>query len=349
MDIHFHYYAIRALAHCAGFDGKEAEIIAYASQYVDDATEHGGFKIKGIPPEADDQHIAGLFEPVCTAHAGLQYVVGLRTDVQRKVYIPFHFLPPELSRSSRRKFDYRVKAGSPHAHALLDEAIAAVKGATSGTPRIRALIKTGIALHTFADTWAHEGFSGRWSAADNDIQDRSVFRSGQWDDLGFFERMFMDASPDIGHIEAGVLPDCSELTWRCRHEGTSKAVARNNTDHFTKAAAAILTALSGKKPNPVCLDKVRKCLGDRGKASSRKLWKQQFPRVFDAVDYDRLRWRREALAGSKASDLDWMGKDEHYFAGLSCKARGDLKWFLFHVEAGIQRDNVLRRVPLDLS
>ena len=36
MDIEFHYYLTKYLALEAGFEEDEAEIIAYASQYVDD-------------------------------------------------------------------------------------------------------------------------------------------------------------------------------------------------------------------------------------------------------------------------------------------------------------------------
>jgi hypothetical protein len=39
MEKDFHYYCIGVLAKAAGFDKGDALTIAYASQYVDDATE----------------------------------------------------------------------------------------------------------------------------------------------------------------------------------------------------------------------------------------------------------------------------------------------------------------------
>jgi len=50
MQTDFHYCAVKFLAHMAGFDEAEAETIAYASQYVDDATEHKGSAIADQSP-----------------------------------------------------------------------------------------------------------------------------------------------------------------------------------------------------------------------------------------------------------------------------------------------------------
>ena len=40
MDINFHYAAIKVIANHAGFKPAESELIAYASQFVDDANEY---------------------------------------------------------------------------------------------------------------------------------------------------------------------------------------------------------------------------------------------------------------------------------------------------------------------
>lgn len=74
MQSDFHYCAIRTLAELAGFPSDEAQLMAYASQYTDDATEHKGIRINHVPTEVAgeiarlDMTKNGRFEPVCTAH-----------------------------------------------------------------------------------------------------------------------------------------------------------------------------------------------------------------------------------------------------------------------------------------
>ena len=48
MDFDFHYYAVAVLARAAGFTSADALTIAYASQYVDHATESAPFHVGGI-------------------------------------------------------------------------------------------------------------------------------------------------------------------------------------------------------------------------------------------------------------------------------------------------------------
>jgi hypothetical protein len=348
MNRHFHYYAIRAIAKQAGFNEAEAETLAYASQYVDDATEHKGIPIAKAPPEADDQHIAGLFEPVCTAHAGIQYLAAGKKDVQRKVYIPFHFVPAKAY-NGNGPFDYRVAPGGEFALALLELGLGAIRDTQDidGTPRLRALIKTGIALHSYADTWSHQRFSGRRSPEDNDIQDRERWEKGEFRGLGFFERAVLDAMLDIGHAEAATMPDVSSLRWRYKHDDSGQVYDRNNTDDFTTAAMDILGHLCAATGTtaPDIEARVHAALLDD--KNSLRSWSSQFPDAFatDPKTYDPKRWRREALDGNH----DWdKFEDAADFAGLFLKYAGDLKWFLFHVEAGKQRDYVVRRIRQDL-
>ena len=55
----FHYYCIGVLAKATGFKEDDALTIAYASQYVDDATESEPIRVGEM-----------LFDPVRTAHFG---------------------------------------------------------------------------------------------------------------------------------------------------------------------------------------------------------------------------------------------------------------------------------------
>jgi hypothetical protein len=347
MNILFHYYCIKALAREAGFSPDEAETIAYASQYVDDATEHKPIAIQNAPPEAEEQHIGGRFEPVCTAHSGLQYLTCGNQDVQRLIYIAFHFVPGDEYVGSGA-YDYCVRPNGKIASDLLDNALTQLGSASIGSlDRKRALIRTGIALHSFADTWAHQGFSGRHSAHDNDIQDRARFEDGEWQPLGFFERAALDILPDIGHAEAGVMPDVGHLQWRYRRASSTSLSPRNNTEEFLAAAEEIFSRLMkvGSPANPMPQAQIRKCLSDC--QNSPTIWTETFPSYFSSGHYDKLAWRNQALHGS---NVDWdRYTTASEFAALQFKYASDPAWLLFHAEAGKQRDYVLRRIKFDLQ
>ena len=168
-----HYCLIKILAQKSGFSPDDAQIIAYACQYVDDAVEYKPIEIKNIPTsfEFKDRLAGDVFDPICTAHKGIQYILGLKEDIQRKVYIPFHFLPDEKY-GGDGYYDYCCVPDGGMARLLVERALKNYKHCQGDDKeaKIGALIQLGIALHTYADTWSHQGFSGRHSARDNDIK-----------------------------------------------------------------------------------------------------------------------------------------------------------------------------------
>ncbi len=341
MDEKFHYQCIRVLAQRAGLNAADAETVAYASQYTDHATEHKPIHVVGLPPEATPQTVRETFDPVCTAHEALQYVTQWRSKAaQRKVYISFHFVPPAPF-SAQAEFQFVVEPDSVIARALVTDAVAAL-GATAAdtTERTRQLIRLGIALHSYADTWAHQGFSGRWSPTDNDVQDRQVFEQGQWNRLDVSTRIALDVAPDVGHAECATMPDKTYLRFRYRKASNSRPVERDNPSEFLKAAKAIYGWLCGHTGKPTDWDglgpSLEQCFRDPGQ------WESVFADVLQHGGYDRLAWRRAALVGERY-DWDRMS-DPAEFAELHYTAGSDLKWFLFHVEAGKQRDRVLTSI-----
>ena len=82
MHIDFHYYGTYALARAAGLNREAAQVIATAAQFVDDnvALRHVDFQDGG----RIDQ------EP--TAHHLIDFANNDPRD-QRRVWVPFHFLP----------------------------------------------------------------------------------------------------------------------------------------------------------------------------------------------------------------------------------------------------------------
>lgn len=341
MDFCFHYQCIRVLAASAGLSAAQSDILAYASQYTDHATEHKPIRVAHLPPEASPQTVRDSFEPVCTAHEALQYVTQWKSrDAQLKVYIAFHFIPPEPF-FANQPFEFLVEPESTLPRQLVRDAVAAVAAsAASSTEHLRSLIRAGIALHSFADTWAHQGFSGRFSPCDNAVRDRKIWDNGAWHDVPLLTRIALDMAPDVGHAELAVMPDQSDLRFRYRRSSNGTEVERDNPTEFLKAAKAIYELLcecTGESPNWNNLSpSIESCFRDPSQ------WTKLFANIFSTGGYDRLAWRRAALLGDR-HDWDRMS-DASDFAELDYTAGDDLKWFLFHVEAGKQRDFVLRQI-----
>jgi hypothetical protein len=139
MNAEFHYYSIYFLCLRAGMPERRCEDIAFASQYVDNAIvaydiEDGGFSYRSQVT---------------------QNYLFWDEDTLKGIYLPFHFVPGDIEAARRERVDksasrWTVTPDSPLAKELL---IAALK--TGDDFRI------GIALHAYADTWAHQHFSGR--------------------------------------------------------------------------------------------------------------------------------------------------------------------------------------------
>jgi hypothetical protein len=340
MGPHFHYNCVRILSERAGFSPEESDVIAYASQYTDNATEHKPIRVDDMPEEALPQAILDTFNPVCTAHEALQYITKWRNkEAQRKVYMSFHFIPPRPY-EPEHPFEFVVSPNSVLARSLVTEALEALAGCTaSSTERLRNLIRFGIALHSFADTWAHQEFSGRFSPTDNDVQDREIWDRGSWRPLPALLSIGYNMAPDIGHAEMANLVDETHMALRFKKASTGKPIERNNTVEFLKAARTIYEMMLGvtcRANDWAALSlRLETCFRDSSK------WQHQFACELNQP-YDRMRWRREALGGLR-HDWDEYNEAEE-FAALHYDATGDLKWFLFHVEAGKQRDYVTRQL-----
>ena len=171
MNVEFHYYIIHFLAKQAGFSPEEARTIAYSSQFVDHNIISYSIKTeRGTYPTFPTQNY-GFWDEA----------------FPQEVYIPFHFFPgdPEYEKSKRKDSRKNALNCTPNAPPVKELLVLALK--------TRNLYRVGIALHTYADSWAHQNFSGRleeWNRIDN----RSLI-------------------PPIGHAQALRKPDNPGLTW----------------------------------------------------------------------------------------------------------------------------------------
>ncbi len=353
MDINFHYAAIKAIAQHAGFSSAESEVIAYASQYVDDATTHEAIYIDKDPQVdgirfSPDSH-GGEFDPICTAHKELDYAKAVfNKDARVRVYACFHFIPCLKGADTDAK--KQTRRNGALAATLVKDALGSLKGA-SGQARLRALIRLGIALHSFADTWAHQGFSGFWDSRNNDVRNLKVKTSdspAKWESVDLVSAIWSYASPDIGHAEAGALPDRSDVSWSCEPGKMTKR--RDNCSEFLKASERILTLLSGAtgtgKAWSTIRPKLKRCFMKpvSEPAALRKkngnVWAQTFKTT--SFKYDEKKWFEEALR-PKGGFLDWVGSG----LGIDPKDYEILDgkhYFLFHAEAQRQREAVNKEI-----
>lgn len=348
MQKDFHYCMIKLLSEKAGFKHDEAQVIAYASQYVDDAVEHKEIMIDGLP-QLDYPRIRqdSYFDPVCTAHRGIQYITGINKDIQRKVYISFHFIP-SIQYDGSGRYDYRVAPNSKFAKDIVLMAVKELKE-VEGNERTQKLIKLGIALHSFADTWSHQRFSGRHSSKDNNIERINLFEDGEWKSLSHLQQFKLNIIPDVGHSEAWYYPDFSHLKWKYEHDYTGIEYERNNIDISLEAAETIfriLCEVTGEKRNwKEYVEKIKECLSLQTDSIKKKF--TNYKRLFPEIDfsYDEEDWRNQSLKGES---FNWIDFDKRDYSQLRYRFNNDLKWFYFHIEALKQWQYVMGNIRGDL-
>jgi hypothetical protein len=171
MNAEFHYYAVYFLCARAGLPAERCADIAFSSQYVDNALVSYRIEERGLAYET----------------AVTQNYVFWDEATSREIYLPFHFVPGDQARASAERADGRasrwaVTPDSPLAKELL---VAALR--TDDDFRI------GIALHCYADTWAHQHFSGK-------VEEGNALDPGS-------------PLPPAGHLQALRSPDDASGSW----------------------------------------------------------------------------------------------------------------------------------------
>lgn len=237
MEKDFHYYLVYSMAKMTGYE--KADIIAYASQFVDDNNEWL-YSIDGQKTTFPQKISAngGYYYPIMTQSLSPK---SLDPYVQKYVYMPFHFLPGDNNVEIKGKQnELSTTPNSKNARDLLGTAL------KSNNP-----YRIGIALHTFADTWSHQNFTGLHE---------------DWNSVYPWYKVFKSVAPNIGHAEAGHAPDVISDTWT-DHRLEKKI---NNQERAFEATGEIYKAL---KNNSKCGPK----------------WsdvKKSYRKIINASDYD---------------------------------------------------------------
>lgn len=266
MQIDGHHTATYVAARIAGFSFKDAEKVAYAAQYVDDATN------AGIVQFTQSDY---LYCRIASAHKMIDYDNFVDVD-NHLAWIPFHFLPGNGSLPAGESPDggelmkLICRPDSPVARDMLRRAVL-----DRGNPR--ALHRLGIAMHVYADTFAHQGFVGSQSPAnqikaltsgDPELDARikastqkelfvtvkknvksffqilgQVFRL-MWNEKRWpaeFIANFLQKAP-VGHAAADVFPDQPYLIWQYI-DFKSQTVKRDNPAIFMQAMEMMVRAM----------------------------------------------------------------------------------------------------------
>jgi hypothetical protein len=327
----FHYYCVAVLARSAGFSKEDSLTIAYASQYVDDAKEHAPIRVGGM-----------LFDPVRTAYLGLKAITW---GIQKRVYIPYHFLPPKPIRSPKNTFT--TEPDSKFAYKIL-------KKASKESNYYFRLFRLGIALHTYADTWTHQGFSGRRNR-ENNVSRIFIWNGNLWQKKRI-RSAFFNIGPAIGHFSVGLLPDIPYLKWKYISQESGAIFERDNPDIFIKASRRIYEFLDGiEKHSPdihIGWKKLKPRLIKMFNTPNRilrrrcEMWREEFSDLFDPKEfvYDRSAWKEDALGTRKLIGEDIptpfvpveeFPKKKHFF---------ETHWAMFHRAALKQRHYVLENL-----
>lgn len=225
MNIDFHYGVIYVTARLGGMSERDAEVVAHSCQYVDDAT------IPGILDFADGES----FERLASAHKMYDYKNGWDRE-NRVIWTPFHFIPGGEGDNLEAKSICR-----PDSAIARDMIRHAIKGKGAGN----ALHRLGVSLHTYVDTWAHQGFSGTRSPynvvtfLEGDQHDPKTWK----EKLENFTHVItdnvkalaLDAISDLGHGSALHFPDMPWAKWKYKN-GHGREVVRDNLPDFVAAA-----------------------------------------------------------------------------------------------------------------
>ena len=231
MQIDFHHATTYVTARLAGFPKSQADIIAYAAQYVDDATNAGTVCFDN----------KALYKRTNSAHKMVD-TRNTKTLNNHLVWIPYHFLPGNAGMPAHQNPDgsfINKIVCKPNSPIALDM----VRNAILEHDRPYGLHRLGITMHVYADTWAHQGFAGVIHKINEVEKAEDTGDSDVFSDLSSHLRNFLDdAIPPLGHGRATVFPDMPFLSWTYTN-GRGEVIQRNNTDDFCEAASNMCKAM----------------------------------------------------------------------------------------------------------
>lgn len=257
MDISFHYFAVKATARAAGFDEAKAQRIAEFSQFIDDYNWYVYFRANNIPAYVKDNKYdivynstLGIINPVTTGFSDwFDMTTLILSRSQRFTVAPFHFIPQDKQSSDNG--DKRTVPATLYDDSYISSMLAKLKNDidTGTISENDALMKMGMLFHTFADTYAHQLFTGYNNKTNsvklisvtnnvtgNDETKKYHFWVEQW--IAKIEGIIKMKLPTIGHMAIAHIPDLTHLSFEMEYTGMDKNKhrhSRSNTSTFVNA------------------------------------------------------------------------------------------------------------------
>ena len=300
MQIDFHHAVTYVAARVAGFEHAKAAVIAHAAQYVDDATSSGTVYFNN----------KALYNRIASAHKMLDSK-NAQALANHQVWLPFHFLPGNAG----------LAAGQNPQGGFVEKIICTpnseiaremVRNVIENRHCAYGLHRLGVAMHVYADTWAHQGFAGVLHDV-NEVEDAKDENSKGGLSEGIknmFADFLDDAIPPLGHGRANIFPDMPFLSWRYKNY-KDDWVVRNNTDLFCEAADELCKAMQRFIAGDA--DAVVPGLGDADKAAIRDL--------FQTLNEDDGEKRHQGWLQAIAAGTFSFGKEDLFYA-----PRGRSSW-----------------------
>lgn len=230
MQIDGHHAMTYIAARLAGYEHPEASIIAYSAQYVDDATNSGTIEFTN----------GAMYSRICSAHKMLDYR-NLDELSNHFAWVSFHFLPGNGGKPAGENVDgsfIRKLVCQPDSHVARDMLRACAKD----HEKPYSLHRIGIAMHVYADTWAHQGFVG----VNHKINEVSILKSDNENvDKTYWNKItnyFISEAFPLGHGAALSHPDQPSLVWEYKN-GLEEQVERSNPDIFIEAVDHMCRAM----------------------------------------------------------------------------------------------------------
>jgi hypothetical protein len=230
MQIDGHHTMTYVAARFAGYGHKQASVIAYSAQYVDDATNGGVVCFNND----------AMYSRIASAHRMLDYRNSDELS-NHQVWVPFHFLPGNGGRPAGENPEgsfIRKLVCYPDSFVARDM----LRACFNDRQKPYALHRLGITMHVYADTWAHQGFAGV-NHKINEVEDLKSNSKAQ--DRQFFNKItnfFLSESFPLGHGAALSYPDQPSLVWEYRN-GLDEHVSRSNPEIFVEAVDRMCRAM----------------------------------------------------------------------------------------------------------
>ena len=228
------------------------------------------------------------------------------------------------------------------------------------------MYRLGIAMHTLADSWSHNSFTGRHNQ-ENDVG-KIWFQKGDKFEKQTINDWKWDVAPAIGHLECGHYPDQPFRVMKYDlydiRDKKFKNRTRRNPIRFKNAAKTCLkwlndfkgnggngsTAWDESKPAMKCVDLLVKMKKEEakdriGKLKDHKLFKDNFRKLFDdKKDYTRNRWRDDAIIPKEPNDPWGEAKRRDLLHALPKPGFDKSSFRLFHKAAKLQRAFILDKL-----